>query len=119
MISCHASIVVFNTRNQLFVIKLSNILYVDETKNLVPPQGLRDDLHKQDCRGLYLDIAAIIIHRVPSFPILLVFVFLFETFLVANMLISIRRIKRSIEPRARHQSRGLAPVNLVDIEDEG
>ena len=56
MISCHALIVVFNTRNQLFVIKLSNILYVDETKNLVPPQGLRDDLHKQDCRGLYLDI---------------------------------------------------------------
>jgi hypothetical protein len=63
--------------------------------------------------------SAIIIHRVPSFPILLVFVFLFETFLVANMLISIRRINRSIEPRTRYQSRGLAPVNLVDIEDEG
>ena len=56
MISCHASIVVYNTRNQLFVLKLSNILYVDETKNLVPPQGLWDELHKQDCWGLYLDI---------------------------------------------------------------
>jgi hypothetical protein len=63
--------------------------------------------------------SAIIIHRVPTIPVLLVFVFLFETILVTNMLISIRRIKRSIEPKMRHRSREMAPVDLVDIEDEG
>jgi hypothetical protein len=68
---------------------------------------------------LCLSGSVIIIHLVPTIPILLIFVFLFETFLVANMLISIRRIKRSIEPKTRHQLRGMATVNLIDIEDEG
>jgi uncharacterized membrane protein YgaE (UPF0421/DUF939 family) len=63
--------------------------------------------------------SAIIAHLIPTFPVLLVFVFLLETILVVNMMISIRRIKRSIEPGMRHKSRERDLVDLVDIENGG
>jgi hypothetical protein len=66
---------------------------------------------------VYLSGSTILVFTVPTFPIFLIFVFLVELILVANMILAIRKLNRIKGVQKNSYIIADANIDLLDIEN--